>query len=141
MKKCGKPLTKRQNSRALIYETANGESVRLKTNMGRVLMSKTDSPDTDAKQNLEETKWILLVIPEVRNALGPLVAYLLPAEMVVETFRNSHAKWRSCPDTSTQGANMTWVLHFDEIRLGKPDKNELYGYAERWKIYRLNTLS
>ncbi len=137
MKKCGKPLTKQSNTKALIYELANGESVRLKTNKNRVLIAKTDGPNIDAKQNLEVTNWILLVMPEVKGALDPVAAYLLPTSIVVDAFRSSHGKWLANPDTKTKGTNMTWVLRFDGSHSGRSDKNELYGYADRWNIYRL----
>ena len=126
----GQPLTRRPlKGSAKLYELPNGESVRVRTCNDHILITVAEHPGEGASLNIEGTDWILLVMPEVPRSPGPVRAYLLPTEKVVQDVREAHKRWlTSGPDT--KGKNTTWNVHLDDR--GPP---HVSGYARKWASY------
>jgi hypothetical protein len=134
MRRKGQPLTRRQvRGRAMIYETGNGETVRVRTCNDHVLIILADSTDLNAKLNVEGTDWLLVVMPEEPRTPGAVVVYLIPAKEVVAEARKTHEEWLAS-EPNTKGGNVTWNLWFNDA-----GPSVASGYAEKWSRYRLES--
>jgi hypothetical protein len=133
MENNGQPLQRvAAKGRAMIYRTPDGKTVRARTCNDHVLVVAADSPDPEAKLNIEGTDSILIVMPEIPRSPGPVMAYFIPTPVVVEAVRSSHREWLAS-NPSTNGENRTWAIWFDEE--GPARSN---GYAQKWAAFRLN---
>jgi hypothetical protein len=133
MQQNGQPLQRAEaKGRAMLYRTIDGQTVRVRTCNDHVLVVVADSPDPEAKLNIEGTDNILIVMPEIPRAPGPVMAYFIPTAVVVEAVRSNHRDWLAS-NPSTKGENRTWAIWFDEE--GPATSN---GYAQRWASFRLN---
>jgi hypothetical protein len=133
MKQCGKPLERiKSNGRSMIYRLPNGATVRLRTCNDHLLLVLADRDDPDrARLNVEGTDHVLIVMPERERTPGPVVGYLVPAEIVANAARLSHKNWLATkPNTS--GDNRTWNLWFNTY-----GPSEANNFAEKWRQYRL----
>ena len=130
MRRAGKPLTKAASrGSAQIYETPNGETVRLRTCNDHKLIINADLPDPDAKLDIEATDWLLQIMPEVERAEGNIVSYLIPSSEATSVTRQQHRQWLE-RRPATKGNNTTWTLFFKEMP-------GFENFAERWAKYRL----
>lgn len=125
-----KALTKVPSlGRSRLFELPNGDTVRARTCNDHILVVVADSPDQDARLNIEGTDWLLIVMPEKPRSYGKIMAYLVPAEEAVEEVRRTYRKWlRSNPNT--RGSNTTWNLSFKDGGFGD-------NYAKTWAKYLL----
>lgn len=131
MRQNGKPLTEMPGQGpATICKMDNGETVRVRTCNRHILLAVAKGPEIEAKMNTEGTDWILIVMPEVEQTNGKVVAYLIPAQEAVDEARNAHAEWRA-GDPKTRGDNTTRNLWFGG------DSGPADGYAQKWAHYRL----
>jgi hypothetical protein len=131
MRQNGKALTKQPGyGRSMRYVMANGDTVRVRTCNDHILIVLADGPDPKtASLNIEGTKWLLIVMPEIERTLGKVLAYLVPTNVAVENARRCHGEWLSTkPNTS--GNNTTFNLWFDSG--GKSG-----GFASIWHQYLL----
>ena len=136
MRENGKPLTKRPSpGRSMRYALPNGQSVRVRTSNDHILIVVADKPTADAGLNIEDTDWLLIVMPEVERKAGNLIAYLVPTRKAVKAVRKSHRAWLSS-NPNTKGSNTTWNLWFGPPP-GMASRDGKYGYAEKWAKYRL----
>ena len=131
MKLAGKPLQGPVSSRAMLYRTSSGESVRVRTCNDHLLVVLAKTADLNARLNVEGTDHVLIVMPLKRRTPGPVMAFLVPAEVVTEAARSSHQAWLD-GRPNTKGDNRTWNLLFNED-LSRPHT----GFANRWAKYRL----
>jgi hypothetical protein len=131
MQLAGKPLQGPVSSRAMLYRTSSGESVRVRTCNDHLLVVLAKTPDRGARLNVEGTNLVLIVMPLERRTPGPVMAFLVPAEEVAEAARSSHQAWLA-GRPNTKGDNRTWNLLFNED-LSRPHT----GFAKRWAKYRL----
>jgi hypothetical protein len=132
MEQNGQPLQRAEaKGRAMLYRTVDGQTVRVRTCNDHVLVVVADSPDPEAKLNIEGTDSILIVMPEIPRSPGPVMAYFIPTAVVVEAVRSNHRDWLAS-NPSTKGENRTWAIWFDEA--GPATSN---GYAQRWAAFRL----
>lgn len=132
MRQAGKPLTRVPTStRAMIYSENSGKTVRLRTCNDHLLVVVADSPNSDAKLNIEGTDFVLIVMPETPRTPGPVVAYLVPASVVAAAARDTHERWLKTKPR-TKGKNRTWNLWFDDSGPGKAS-----GFGKKWESYRL----
>ena len=137
MQENGKPLTKLPSrGRSMLYTMQNGESVRLRTCNDHILIVVADSPERDARLNIEGTDWLLLVMPEIERTAGRIIGYLVPTEVAVEAVRTSHQAWLS-NSPNTKGENTTWNIWFDGEGSGGTKKRASHGYSDKWAMYRL----
>jgi hypothetical protein len=118
--------------RAMLYRTADGKTVRVRTCNDHVLVAVADSPEPEAKLNIEGTDSILIVMPEIPRSPGPVMAYFVPTAVAVEAVRSTHRDWLAS-NPSTKGENRTWNIWFDD---NAPSKAS--GYAQKWAEYQLN---
>jgi hypothetical protein len=133
MKQCGKPLERvKSNGRAMIYRMSDGATVRLRTCNDHLLvvLADVDDPDT-ARVNVEGTDYLLVVMPERQRTPGPVVGYLIPAEVVASAARSTHKEWLATRP-NTKGDNRTWNLWFNKYGPSKASN-----FAEKWQQYRL----
>lgn len=131
MRQGGKPLERAPSKgTAMIYRTPDGKTVRLRTCNDHILIVVGDSPDEDAKLNIEDTDLLLVVMPERPRTNGPAVAYLIPTEVAVAEARRTHSDWLAT-NPNTKGKNNTWNLWFDD------DNPKAGGYARTWAKYKL----
>jgi hypothetical protein len=132
MSQVGKPLNKvATQTRAMIYELATGDKVRVRTCNDHILVVLAGSAEADAKLNIEGTDHLLIVMPEKERTPGPVIAYFLPTAVAVETVRASHLEWLAL-NPATSENNRTRNLWFD-------DEPTLWrGFAAKWRQYRLN---
>ena len=79
--------------RAMLYRTAEGETVRVRTCNDHVLVVVAESPEAGAKLNIDGTDKILIVMPEIPRSPGPVVAYFLPTAVAVEAVQSTHREW------------------------------------------------
>jgi hypothetical protein len=133
MKQCGKPLERvKSNGRAMIYRMSDGATVRLRTCNDHLLVVLADADDPDnARVNVEGTDYVLVVMPERRRTPGPVVGYLIPAEIVASAARSTHKDWLASRP-NTKGDNRTWNLWFN-----KDGPSKANNFAEKWQQYRL----
>jgi len=132
MEQKGRPLQRVEaKGRAMLYRTADGKTVRVRTCNDHVLVVVADSPTPDARLNIEGTDSILIVMPEIPRSPGPVTAYFIPTDAVVEAVRSTHRDWLAS-NPSTKGENRTWNIWFDD---DGPAKSS--GYAKKWVAYRL----
>lgn len=132
MRREGKPLVKLPSAgRSMIYGMAGGQTVRLRTCNDHVLIIVADSPDNNARLNIEGTDWLLVVMPEVERTPGKTLSYLLPTSIVETEARKTHAEWLAS-NPNTRGENRTWNLWF-----GEEAPSKAKGYAQHWAKYRL----
>ena len=121
MEKRGTPITKIPG-RKQIYTMSNAkgsiETIRLKTNNGQILMVKSDDLHPDSNLNIDDTDWILLTMPKVKNESKGIIGFLIPTKAAVERIRKSHKYWLAS-DPNTAGDNKTWKLEFNEYGNGK----------------------
>ena len=133
MSQVGKPLNKvATQTRAMIYELATGDKVRVRTCNDHILVVLADSAATDAKLNIEGTDHLLIVMPEKERTPGTVIAYFVPTAVAVDTARASHVEWLASNPT-TRGNNRTWNLWF-----GNQPTPYCGGFAAKWRQYRLN---
>ena len=134
MRDNGKPLT-RAKRRGQVYEMENGETVRVRTNNDRVLMSHADNPSTPDAYiiGIENCDWLLIVMPEVKRTEGKVAAYLIPSPVVANALREGHQAWLD-EDPDTGGENTLFNLWFDEAIPTAPKSG---GFAAKWSQYRL----
>jgi len=116
----------------MIYETPEGETVRVRTCNDHVLVVLAESAENDATLNVEGTDFVLIVMPEAPRSPGPVVAYLVPSVVVAEAARETHKQWLA-NNPNTKGNNRTWNLWFDESGPTKAN-----GFSRVWEKYRLN---
>ena len=136
MRENGKPLTKRPSrGRSMRYALPNGQSVRVRTSNDHILIVVADKPTEDARLNIEDTEWLLIVMPEVERKAGNVIAYLVPTQEAVEAVRKSHRAWLSS-NPNTKGENTTWNLWFNSST-GMASRDEKRGYADKWAKFRL----
>lgn len=132
MEQNGTPLERVEaKGRAMIYRTPDHKTVRVRTCNDHVLVAVADSPEPQAKLNIEGTDSILIVMPEAPRSRGPVMAFLLPASVAVDAVRSNHRDWLAS-NPSTKGENRTWNIWFDD---DGPSKSS--GYAKKWAAYRL----
>src|SRR5271166_6556214 len=107
MKRNGKSLSKQPSfGRKMLYSLPNGETVRVRTCNDHILIVVADSPALDAKLNIEETDWLLIVMPEIERTPGKVIAYLVPTAVAVEASRQTHSEWLAT-NPNTKGNNTT----------------------------------
>jgi hypothetical protein len=133
MSQTGRPLERLQGVSGRrgpvkeIYRMPNGQTVRLRTNRKRTLMTKADGPGSDDVLNFEgQQDFIGLVIPGPRDSVE---CFLVPSDVAVEALRASHREWLSSHPGSTSDVR---AIHFDgdaEIAWE--------GFSEKWASYRL----
>ena len=121
--------------RSMIYEMANGETVRVRTCNDHILVVVADSPNENAKLNIEGTDWLLIVMPEIERTAGKILAYLVPTEIVVHKVRESHRTWLNS-NPNTKGKNTTWNLWFKNYD-SHDGRLRKHGYFKKWADYRL----
>jgi hypothetical protein len=132
MKSAGTSLTPVESgTRARIYRSGNGETVRVRTCNDHVLVTVAASTERDAKLNIEGTDHLLIVMPEVPRSPGPVMVFFIPTAVVVEAVRQAHARWLAS-NPSTKGSNRTWNLWFDEDEAAAGG-----GFARIWQKYKL----
>ena len=125
---------KRIPVRQLLYETPSGETVRLRTNNDRCLMTATSSVDRDrAKLDIDGTDFVLFGVPVEKRGTDLVEAYLVPTQVAVTAIKDSHKAWLEAGG-STKGANRTWAIWLDK---SVPTSDM---YAEKWHAYRLGQL-
>jgi hypothetical protein len=95
------------------------------------VLANADDPDT-ARLNVEGTNFILIVMPERQRTPGPVMAYLVPAEIVADAARSTHKEWLATKP-NTKGDNRTWNLWFSNDAPSKTNN-----FAEKWRQYRLS---
>jgi hypothetical protein len=134
MQQAGKPLRRLQaKGRAMIYSMPGGETVRIRTCNDHVLVVLADQNDPDkARLNVEGTSYLLVVMPERPRTPGPVVGYLVPADVVSKAVRESHRLWLAT-GPNTKGDNRTWNLWFSAN--SRPEASEFH---EKWNAYRLS---
>lgn len=133
MQQAGKPLSRlRSSGPAMIYETSEGTSVRLRTCNKHLLLLKADGDDPrTAHVKLEGTEFLLMIMPERERTPGPVIAYLVPTSIAAEAVRASHQAWLEAkPNTS--GKNRTWTIWF-----GTDGPSSSNNFAEKWAEYRV----
>ena len=120
----------------MIYEMANGETVRVRTCNDHVLIVVADRPTENANLNIEGTDWLLIVMSEFERTASKIVAYLVPTEIVVHEVRESHRTWlKSNPNT--KGNNTTRNLWFDKKYYGHDGRLKKHDFLKKWADYRL----
>lgn len=133
MEQSGQRLQRMEaKGRAMLYRTADGKTVRVRTCNDHVLVAVADSPESEAKLNIEGTDSILIVMPEIPRSPGPVMAYFVPTAVAVEAIRSTHRDWLAS-NPSTKGENRTWNIWFDDKAPSKAS-----GYAQKWAEYQLN---
>jgi hypothetical protein len=120
-----------KKGRAMLYELNSGETMRVRTCNDHILIAVADTPEENAKLNIEGTDWLLIVMPETPRTPGNVIAYMIPTEEAVKEVRETHRKWLAT-NPNTKGKNTTWNLWFDDAG---PEKAA--GYARKWAQYRL----
>jgi hypothetical protein len=132
MRRAGKPLERGETKgRAMLYRTAEGRTVRIRTCNDHVLVVLADSADRGAALNIEGTDYLLIVMPEEPRSRGPVIGYLVPTEVAVHAARTTHEEWLAS-NPNTKGQNRTWNLWFDDDGPAKAN-----GFAHKWAEYRL----
>jgi len=125
----GLPLRKLEaKGRAMIYETDEGNSVRVRTCNDHVLVAVASSSGTETKLNLEGTDKILVIMPETPRTPGPVMAFLVPTNVALEAIRSAHGDWK----TNNQSTNRTWNIWFGDDGLSTANN-----FARKWDAYRL----
>ena len=128
----GCPLTDKYTAgRSNIYEMSNGETVRVRTSNDPILVVLAETPEPDAKLNIQGTDWLLFVMLEKKRTEGNVIGYLVPTQKAVNDVREAHQNWLNT-SPNTKGNNRTWNIWFDES--GRKTANR---YAEKWADYRL----
>lgn len=118
-------------TRAKIYRTNEGKTVRVRTCNDHVLIALAETTESDAKLNIEGTDYLLIVMPEVPRSPGPVMVFFVPTPTVVEAVREAHAHWLAS-NPSTKGENRTWNLWFDD-----DDSSPGGGFASLWEKYKV----
>jgi len=131
MQQAGKPLSKKKGR---LYEMPNKQTVKVLTSNDRKLHANADSPDEDAKLNIDGVDWVLISMPKVARTPGEIEGYLIPASEASDAARRAHQEWKAT-SLSTEG-NTTWILHFDNSPEAWPEGWR--GYAQKWKKYLLS---
>jgi hypothetical protein len=132
MKNAGMSLTAVESgTRAKIYQTDKGETVRVRTCNDHVLVTVAAFAATDAKLNIEGTDHLLIVMPEIPRSSGPVMVFFIPTPVVVEAVRQAHARWLAS-NPSTKSGNRTWNLWFDDDAATTGS-----GFARTWEKYKL----
>lgn len=131
MRATGNPMQKLPtSSRAMKYQLASGEIVRVRTCNDHVLVTLADSAEEDAALNIEGTDHLLIVMPEVPRTEGSVIAYFVPTPIAEKAVRQAHADWLNSKP-STKGNNRTWNIWFDD------GAAPFSGFARKWSQYRL----
>lgn len=131
MRSTGNPMQKLPtSSRAMKYQLASGETVRVRTCNDHVLVVLADSADEGATLNIEGTDHLLIVMPEVPRTDGPVIAYFVPTPIAEKAVRQAHAEWLNSKPL-TKGNNRTWNIWFDD------GPAAFRGFARKWSQYRL----
>ena len=116
----------------MIYRTATGERVRVRTCNDHVLVVLAESAEPEAALNIEGTDHLLIVMPEKPRTRGSVIAYFVPTAVAVQAARVTHKEWLAS-NPNTRGDNRTWNLWFDDEGPSKAN-----GFADKWANYRLN---
>lgn len=135
MRQNGKPLSKLDGfGRSMRYALANGETVRVRTCNDHVLivLKVGDGATGDEKLNIDETDWLLVVMPERPRTPGKVMAYLVPTAEAHKAAVNAHRKWLAMKP-NTKGGNTTRNLWFEE----DTTDTEWCGFHKKWSKYRL----
>jgi hypothetical protein len=133
MRSAGQPLTRVETgNRSMKYTLANGQSVRIRTCNDHVLVVLADSPEPNAKLNIEGTDHLLIVMPRIPRTDGPVDTYFVPTQVVVDAARKAHTDWLAS-QPSTKGNNRTWNLWFDDTYAEFGG-----GFGRIWAKYRLS---
>jgi len=133
MRENGQTLTKvPSQGRTMLYKRPDGQTVRVRTCNDHILIVVANSPEPEARLNIEGTDWILYVMPEQERTPGNVIAFLLPTDLVVREVRRKHQEWLES-NPNTKGSNTTWNLWFREDGPAKAN-----GYAKKWKQYLLS---
>lgn len=111
-RQAGKQLTRVESfGRSMMYRTADGKTVRVRTCNDHVLIVVADKPSSDAKLNTEGTDFLLIVMPEAERTPGKVKAYWIPTSVAVKESRDSHQAWLDS-NPNTKGDNKTFCLWF-----------------------------
>lgn len=121
----GKDFSRIHNHK-LLYELADHRTFLLRTNRKRILILKADDPGVDAKLDLEAAELVIFCCPRDHH----YEVYMIPTSVVGRDARAERVEWYKT--AKTKGANMTWQMVFDND-VGRV----CYGYAEKYKQYRL----
>jgi len=120
------------SSRAMKYQLATGETVRVRTCNDHVLVVLASSAEEGAALNIEGTDYLLIVMPETPRVEGPVIIYLVPTSIAENAVRKAHADWLNT-NPSTKGNNRTWNIWFGD------GPTAYSGFAQKWAQYRLQT--
>ena len=132
MKRTGQPLERVPSTgNAMIYLTAGGKTVRVRTCNDHILIVLASRDEEGARLNIEGTDLLLLVYPRIERTPGPVDAFLLPVHEVAEAARTTHRDWLAT-NPRTSGDNRTWNLWFDDDGPAKAN-----GFATKWARYKL----
>ena len=117
--------------RSNIYKMSDGRTVRVRTSNDPTLVVLAETPDLDAKLNIEGTDLLLFVMLAEKRTEGDVIGYLVPTQEAVRDVRDAHQRWLDTRP-NTKGNNRTWNIWFDDG--GRKTANR---FAERWARYRL----
>ena len=112
--------------RSNIYEMSNAQTVRVRTSNDPILVVVAETPELDARLNIQGTDWLLFVMLEKKRTEGNVIGYLIPTQQAVNDVREAHQKWLDTRP-NTKGNNRTWNIWFDES--GRKTAN---GFAKKW---------
>lgn len=133
MRASGLKLQKQPSKgRSLIYALENGETVRVRTCNDHVLIVIADSPNADAKLNIEGTDHLLVVLAAEPRTPGNVLVYFVPTNTAISAARAGRKSWLSS-NPITKGQNTPWNIWFDA---SGPD--ESHGYLKKWDRFRVD---
>lgn len=136
MRRNGKPMSKLEGyGRSMRYALASGETVRVRTCNDQVLivLKVGDKAGEDEKLNIDDTDWLLVVMPERPRTPGKVIAYLVPTTEAHNAALSAHKKWLA-GRPNTKGGNITRNLWFEEDASG----TEWCDFHSKWGKYRLD---
>jgi hypothetical protein len=110
-----------------IYQTPSGQSVRLRTNRRRALMTVADGfAAVDVMDCEGQQDFIGIAIP---GPIGSVECFLVPTHEAIERLRSAHQSWLAQHPGS---ASVARVVRFD----GDPQL-AWEGFSEKWARFRL----
>jgi hypothetical protein len=111
-----------------IYRMTNGQTVRLRTNRKRALMTVADGPNPNDALNFEgQQDFIGLAIPGQR---GSVESFLVPSDVAVEALRKAHRERLANGHTGS-------TSDVRAIQLRRRCATGLGGISHKWAPYRL----
>ena len=125
--KDGKSIVNCTFEKSMICTLSNGEQVRVRTCNFHLLIITADQPTPYAHLNIEDTEWLLIVMPEIENTTGKIIGYLVPTKEVKSRMIQSHKAWLGT-DPDTKGKNKTWTLRFNKYSGKSKDEHKILGY-------------